>query len=61
MMSCRTNSANGYDKHVEQVYLTIAKNFTLGDSLAALSQCRRVKKIIINVAHNGDVGKGMCI
>jgi len=61
MMSCRTNSANSYDKYVEQVYLKIDKHFTLSNSLAALSQCHRVKKLTINVTHNEDVSKGMCI
>lgn len=61
MMSCHTNSVNGYDKYVEQVHLTIDKNFSLGKSLAVLSQCRRVKTLMINVANDGNVVKGMFI
>ncbi|CAF4728139.1 unnamed protein product, partial [Rotaria magnacalcarata] len=46
-MSCRTNMISGYDSSVKQLEVKIDKNFTLKKALGIISQCRRVKEIII--------------
>jgi hypothetical protein len=61
IVSCHPNDAIGYDRQVEQLDLTIGKNFTLSKSLAVISQCRRVRKIFIHVDNYGDTIKGTCI
>jgi hypothetical protein len=59
--SCQTNSEIGYDRHVEHLYLKIDKNLTFRKSLTLLSQCRRVRELLINVKDDGDAVKGTCI
>jgi hypothetical protein len=59
MMSWQTINKNGYDKHIEEVYLFINKSFSLAKSLIVLSQCRRVREVYINVTNNGNTSKGM--
>jgi hypothetical protein len=61
IMSCQTNSAAGYDRQVKHLYVKIDKNLTLTKSLAVISQCHRMRELIIFVRNNGDVVKGTCI
>jgi hypothetical protein len=61
MMSWQAINTYGYDKHVEELFLFVNKNFSLTKSLILLSQCRRVREITINVTDNSEIITGMCI
>lgn len=61
MASSHVNDAIGYGTQVEILDLTMDKNSSLNKSLAIISQCRRVRKIYINVKSNNELVKGTCI
>ena len=48
------HSMNGYDRSVEQVDLRLEKNAACGKSLAILSQCRRVRELIIGLQDKSE-------
>ena len=52
---------NGYEKRVGKVWLYIKKSFSLSTSLVVLSQCRRVRKIVLFLMDDTNTLEGMSI